>query len=310
MTFPQRAQLVARQSAIFFLCYALVACGRHSSISDNRNAEQSAQATPTPSDNETEVPASGDEQPPDPSIVIIRDGQDRTIFGIVLSVAEDGVLCASETFPNSVRSTGTPFFIKGRFNYVDGDQIHLKVIPAGRYRYTTAAGTVATVRAFKAAPASNTTPSTTPSIAPRRRIVSGGDEDVFGRNLPEHSPEPKGPATSNEHATAEPSWQGGVEVKVVAVLGIRDKFGTLGSYDAVFIVTTPDNERVSKSIHTSESRSADLVFPDDFNTRWGRLGTYRWSAQVNGREVLYGSFQLDSRENGGSSIEPSKTGFR
>ena len=78
----------------------------------------------------------------------------QTIAGTVLSVTDDGVLVeqgGAEYFVNGMR-TSTPssvFFIRGRFDYVDGDRVELKVLPAGTYRYTTAMGSIATVRAYK-----------------------------------------------------------------------------------------------------------------------------------------------------------------
>jgi len=80
--------------------------------------------------------------------------QVQTIAGTVLSVTDDGIIIeqgGAEYFVNGMR-TSTPssvFFIRGRFDYVDGDRVQLKVLPAGTYRYETAIGRKATVRAFK-----------------------------------------------------------------------------------------------------------------------------------------------------------------
>ena len=103
------------------------------------------------SDDDAGASTSNDAQSQDRSI---PDDDTRTISGTVLSVTDDGVLVeqgGAEYFVNGMR-TSTPssvFFIRGRFDYVDGDRVKLNVLPAGTYRYTTAMGSRATVRAYK-----------------------------------------------------------------------------------------------------------------------------------------------------------------
>ena len=74
----------------------------------------------------------------------------ETVSGQILSVTEDGILITKHSRAAGGWDNETVFFVKGRFNYVDDDWVTIKAYPSGTYRYETAAGAVATVRAYKA----------------------------------------------------------------------------------------------------------------------------------------------------------------
>lgn len=65
-------------------------------------------------------------------------------------------------------------------------------------------------------------------------------------------------------------------------LGIRDKWGGLGSYDALFVVTAP-NKKVYKARAKGNGDEFTYVnFPSDFDRNTNQRGTYTVVFYVNG----------------------------
>ncbi|HKO06446.1 MAG TPA: hypothetical protein VJ487_01935 [Alphaproteobacteria bacterium] len=88
------------------------------------------------------------------------------------------------------------------------------------------------------------------------------------------------------------SWQESVSPSYR--IGIRDKFGDLGQYDASFIVSDGKHDW-TKTIHVRNDDWGFVLFPDDFED--GTFANfnnvkYRWRATVNGKAVISGRFTL------------------
>ena len=88
------------------------------------------------------------------------------------------------------------------------------------------------------------------------------------------------------------SWQESVSPSYR--IGIRDKFGDLGQYDATFIVSDGKHDW-TKTIHVRNDDWGFVLFPDDFED--GTFANfnnvkYKWRATVNGKVVISGRFTL------------------
>jgi hypothetical protein len=94
------------------------------------------------------------------------------------------------------------------------------------------------------------------------------------------------PATS---AASEPIWQ--LSQAPVAKLGVRDKYGSLGGYTAVWIVSAPDGAQYQAKKTVVGDDNGYVFFPDDFPT-YSKVGRYSWKYFVNGHEVVHGSFEF------------------
>lgn len=146
--FSLRTRVIVTLTGILWIV-CILAASQEGSTSGRSSSDDS-----TPSGTNARSSVSESVQSQDSSSTAAQDDDTRTIGGTVLSVTDDGVIVerkGAEYFVNGVR-TSTPssvFFIRGHFDYVDGDSVMLKVVPAGTYRYETAIGSKATVRAFK-----------------------------------------------------------------------------------------------------------------------------------------------------------------
>src|SRR3989338_4847246 len=80
----------------------------------------------------------------------------------------------------------------------------------------------------------------------------------------------------------KPIWQQSEGVNVE--IGIRDKFGSLKGYNALFVVVSPSGKeyRVEKKI--ADDNWGYAYFPADFKTT-EEPGEYSWKCFVNGKEV-------------------------
>ena len=86
-------------------------------------------------------------------------------------------------------------------------------------------------------------------------------------------------------------WQYIVDTEEnVVKLGIRDKGGRVGAYQAMFVVTGPDNRAYSSAKNGSGTAEVAASFPRDFGAEWTR-GVYTWNCMVGGRMILQGSFE-------------------
>jgi len=91
------------------------------------------------------------------------------------------------------------------------------------------------------------------------------------------------------NAHAQTTWQ--MSQSASAQLGIRDKEGTRGHYDAQFTITAPDGKKYSKTVAVDGAEWGIVSFPDDFDTL-PRTGRFSWVCVVGGEPVLRGGFRL------------------
>jgi len=86
-------------------------------------------------------------------------------------------------------------------------------------------------------------------------------------------------------------WQYSVDTEEDAVrLGIRDKGGRVGTYQAIFVVAGPDKRTYTSAKNGSGSAEVAARFPRDFGAEW-TMGVYTWNCTVGGRMILQGSFE-------------------
>ena len=86
---------------------------------------------------------------------------------------------------------------------------------------------------------------------------------------------------------AQVVWQQSQSIQVQ--LGVRDKGGTLGTYEARVVVTTPSGAQVEAKLQGHGDDWAYVVFPNDFNT-FEQQGDYSWVAVLNGTKIAGGGF--------------------
>ncbi|KAG8526083.1 uncharacterized protein KY384_000075 [Bacidia gigantensis] len=91
-------------------------------------------------------------------------------------------------------------------------------------------------------------------------------------------------------------WQS--SVAVATQLGVRDKYGELGEYDARFFVIAPNGEKTERKIHVKNDHFGYVTFPDDFPTYFDEEGIYKWYCKVNGKRVVSGKFEYGRLKNG------------
>jgi len=94
--------------------------------------------------------------------------------------------------------------------------------------------------------------------------------------------------TKENQANNDVLWQQSTAINVQ--LGIREKFGNLKNYEAIFIVTDSKGKeyKLTKKIQSDEWQF--VYFPEDFNTDGGK-GIYRWKGVVDGKTVIHGKFE-------------------
>ena len=110
--------------------------------------------------------------------------------------------------------------------------------------------------------------------------------------------------SSAQISQSDAEWQYSQSISVR--LGIRDKYGDLGSYKALFVVTDPDGERYKAEKDVSGKAWGDVYFPGDFiyekpgKYSWkpyGRPGKYSWKCIVGERTVASGRFEYKGFED-------------
>jgi hypothetical protein len=94
------------------------------------------------------------------------------------------------------------------------------------------------------------------------------------------------------------NWQYSVTPSVQ--LGVRDKFGEKGSYNAVFHVTMPDRKTVRATRKVSAAGFGYVTFPQDFNADVP-TGRYTWRCVVGGEVAVQGRFDV-KYSNGTSTL--------
>jgi hypothetical protein len=85
------------------------------------------------------------------------------------------------------------------------------------------------------------------------------------------------------------TWQSTEEPEIR--LGVRDKYGNLGSYTANFVVEGKKGDRyqLAKKVHGDSF--ANVEFPQDFDG-YAPVGSYTWKCLVNGKVAVSGRFEL------------------
>lgn len=80
------------------------------------------------------------------------------------------------------------------------------------------------------------------------------------------------------------TWQTSVndQNRSNVVLGVRDKWGTLGNYRATFVVTAPGRKTFRGTASTTGDEWAYINFPGDFSGSPSASGTYTVVFYVNG----------------------------
>lgn len=89
------------------------------------------------------------------------------------------------------------------------------------------------------------------------------------------------------------SWQQSMSPEVQ--LGARDKFGVLGRYAALFVVTDAHGKSVSTMRSVAHDDWVFVYFPADFPYAEGLKGQYNWKCLVKGQQIANGSFSMNER---------------
>lgn len=94
-------------------------------------------------------------------------------------------------------------------------------------------------------------------------------------------------AQRNRKSVKSATWQTSVndQNRRNVVLGVRDKWGTLGSYRATFVVAAPGRKTFRGQTSTRGDEWAYINFPDDFNVNPLANGTYSVVFYVEGVRV-------------------------
>jgi hypothetical protein len=89
----------------------------------------------------------------------------------------------------------------------------------------------------------------------------------------------------------EISWQ---QSEGVAVhLGVRDKFGSLKKYNALFVVKDSKGKEYKLEKGIKNDNWGYVSFPDDFDVQSGE-GEYTWKCIVGGKVIVGGRFRLST----------------
>ena len=94
-------------------------------------------------------------------------------------------------------------------------------------------------------------------------------------------------------ATGRQQWQWSESPSVR--LGVRDKYGDLGGYEATLVVTAErTGQRWERKIRVEGDNFGSLNFPDDFAAfDWAQHATrFNWACAVGGKVVTRGRFVL------------------
>ncbi|HLJ56848.1 MAG TPA: hypothetical protein VKT77_17545 [Chthonomonadaceae bacterium] len=85
-------------------------------------------------------------------------------------------------------------------------------------------------------------------------------------------------------------------------MGVRDKFGTLGGYDATFTVTSARGEHTRKTVHVRGDEFKYVLFPENFPNYIEEKGRFSWTCTVRGRVVVHGAFSYIQLPRGGTEL--------
>jgi len=84
-------------------------------------------------------------------------------------------------------------------------------------------------------------------------------------------------------------WQQSEGVSVQ--LGVRDKYGSLKKYKALFVVKDKNGKEYKVEKDVENDKWGYVYFPDDFKV-YGEVGDYTWKCFVDGKVVASGKFRL------------------
>lgn len=90
-------------------------------------------------------------------------------------------------------------------------------------------------------------------------------------------------AQRGAQAVKKATWQTSVDdsSRGTVTLGVRDKWGSLGSFTATFAVTAPNGKRFRGRMATTGDEWAFIEFPGQFSGRPRAGGTYKVVFSVN-----------------------------
>lgn len=225
-----------------------------------------------------------------PSIVSPRQADGSYyVVGTVLSVTDDGVLVTTEYSVNRERSGSTPFLIRGRFNYVDGDRVSLYVVPDGTFRYKTALGSEATVRAYKVVDAKARVESSSklPAV-PNKVTPADADSEQSNKAISSKERDADGPSNVQSEPQAS-------DVRIIPGTGWVASIGefTAGSHFCQIARNIEDGVQVAFTTGTAGSLA--LVVADKYMQGqvsdvlgWGKQGqSYRAVLRFDGNKRTF-----------------------
>lgn len=131
----------------------------------------------------------------------------------------------------------------------------------------------------------------------RAMAIAIGLTAVF-TSLPSLS-QPKGQPADKGAAT----WQQSAAVNIQ--LGVRDKLGTLGTYDAEFTVKDDKGGKFKIKRPVKGDAWSYVYFPSDFSAS-ATPGDYHWKCIVGGKEVISGKFKIKSNGGVGNELKISE----
>jgi len=74
-------------------------------------------------------------------------------------------------------------------------------------------------------------------------------------------------------------------------LGVRDKYGNLKEYRAIFVVRDKNGKEYKLEKDVTDDTWGYVYFPEDFKV-YGEEGDYTWKCFVKGKVVVSGKFKL------------------
>ena len=83
---------------------------------------------------------------------------------------------------------------------------------------------------------------------------------------------------------------------VAVQLGVRDKYGALDKYKALFVVTAKNGKEYKAEKTAQSDKWGYVYFPDDFKV-YGEPGDYAWKCFVDGKVVTNGRFRLTTAKS-------------
>jgi hypothetical protein len=101
--------------------------------------------------------------------------------------------------------------------------------------------------------------------------------------------------TGGEVLAEKPEWQ--IEAEAVTVLGVRDKYGALGSFTAEFVVTAADGKSAKVRKNGRGNEFCEVRFPYDFKgPATMATGNFSYKILANGNVIAVGTFEYRASE--------------